>query len=103
MGSVVCDFRPHASVARSRCATTPCLLRGPGCPAATRPWIGSTPAACLFCSQGILVFVAPTRPLVAQQVDACHSFMGMSRTGFCELTGAAAGRWVGPAGPAGAI
>ena len=35
-----------------------------------------------------MVFVAPTKPLVAQQVDACHSFMGMSKAGFCELTGA---------------
>lgn len=31
--------------------------------------------------------MAPTKPLVAQQVDACHSFMGMSKAGFCELTG----------------
>ncbi|KAI3429818.1 hypothetical protein D9Q98_010131 [Chlorella vulgaris] len=37
--------------------------------------------------EGKVVFVAPTKPLVAQQVDACHSFMGMSRGGFCELTG----------------
>lgn len=37
--------------------------------------------------QGKVVFVAPTKPLVAQQVDACHSFMGMSKAGFCELTG----------------
>lgn len=41
------------------------------------------------CLQGKVVFVAPTKPLVAQQVDACHSFMGMSKAGFCELTGAA--------------
>ena len=38
--------------------------------------------------QGKVVFVAPTKPLVAQQEDACHSFMGMSRDSFCELTGA---------------
>ncbi|PRW60577.1 Fanconi anemia group M isoform X3 [Chlorella sorokiniana] len=37
--------------------------------------------------EGKVVFVAPTKPLVAQQVDACHSFMGMSKAGFCELTG----------------
>jgi hypothetical protein len=40
------------------------------------------------CVQGKVVFVAPTKPLVAQQVEACHSFMGMSKAGFCELTGA---------------
>jgi hypothetical protein len=39
------------------------------------------------CVQGKVVFVAPTKPLVAQQVEACHSFMGMSKAGFCELTG----------------
>lgn len=37
--------------------------------------------------QGKVVFMAPTKPLVAQQVDACHSFMGMSKAGFCEITG----------------
>ena len=40
------------------------------------------------CVQGKVVFVAPTKPLVAQQVEACHSFMGLSKAGFCELTGA---------------
>ena len=44
------------------------------------------------CLQGKVVFVAPTKPLVAQQVEACHSFMGMSKEGFCELTGVLACR-----------
>lgn len=38
--------------------------------------------------QGKVVFLAPTRPLVAQQVDACYRFMGVSHTAMAELTGA---------------
>ena len=34
------------------------------------------------------MFLAPTRPLVAQQVDACYRFMGVSHTAMAELTGA---------------
>ena len=37
--------------------------------------------------QGKVVFVAPTRPLVNQQIDACYSFMGVSKTAMAELTG----------------
>ena len=29
--------------------------------------------------QGKVVFVAPTRPLVAQQIDACYRFMGVPK------------------------
>jgi Fanconi anemia group M protein len=64
------------------------------CPRATSACLlGMQPAPSL-CSfpflQGKVVFVAPTKPLVAQQIDACHSFMGMSKSGFQELTGASA-------------
>jgi len=30
-------------------------------------------------AQGKVVFVAPTRPLVAQQIDACYRFMGVPK------------------------
>jgi hypothetical protein len=41
--------------------------------------------------QGKVVFVAPTRPLVAQQIDACYAFMGIPRAAMAELTGAQRG------------
>jgi Fanconi anemia group M protein len=37
--------------------------------------------------QGKVVFVAPTRPLVAQQVSACERFMGLGAGQVAELTG----------------
>ena len=37
--------------------------------------------------QGKVVFVAPTRPLVNQQIDACYRFMGVSKAAMAELTG----------------
>lgn len=36
---------------------------------------------------GKVVFAAPTRPLVAQQMRACHEVMGMPQGDTCELTG----------------
>ena len=36
---------------------------------------------------GKIVFMAPTRPLVAQQIDACNSIMGISASETAELTG----------------
>lgn len=40
--------------------------------------------------QGKIIFVAPTRPLVKQQIDACRKFMGMHEVGAADrhLTGA---------------
>jgi fanconi anemia group M protein len=38
--------------------------------------------------QGKLVFMAPTKPLVAQQVDGCLRFTGIRREHVAELTGA---------------
>eukprot|EP00887_Chlorella_sp_A99_P003881 scaffold11.g3881.t1 len=55
--------------------------------------------------EGKVVFVAPTRPLVAQQVEACYNFMGLSKREMAELTGEGAGstkvearreQWVSP-------
>lgn len=37
--------------------------------------------------QGKVVFLAPTRPLVQQQVDACHQFMGVAKASMVEITG----------------
>ncbi|CAO1440706.1 unnamed protein product [Diamesa tonsa] len=34
-----------------------------------------------------IIFMAPTRPLVAQQIDACYSVVGIPATETCELTG----------------
>jgi len=36
---------------------------------------------------GIVVFVAPSRPLVHQQMRACRSMMGVEEEEICELTG----------------
>lgn len=36
---------------------------------------------------GRVVFMAPTRPLVAQQIEACYQIMGIPRADTCELTG----------------
>lgn len=37
--------------------------------------------------RGKVIFLAPTRPLVAQQIDACHNIMGIPNTESIELTG----------------
>ncbi|KAG8469767.1 hypothetical protein KFE25_006222 [Diacronema lutheri] len=36
---------------------------------------------------GIVLFMAPTKPLVAQQIDACRSLVGLSHDDSAELTG----------------
>lgn len=36
---------------------------------------------------GKVVFLAPTKPLVAQQILACHNIMGIPTTETIELTG----------------
>ncbi|CAK9831231.1 Fanconi anemia group M protein [Anthophora retusa] len=38
--------------------------------------------------RGKVVFLAPTKPLVAQQIFACHNIMGIPKTETIELTGA---------------
>lgn len=37
--------------------------------------------------RGRVIFMAPTRPLVAQQIDACYQIMGIPRADTVELTG----------------
>jgi ERCC4-related helicase len=37
--------------------------------------------------EGKVVFVAPTKPLVAQQIDACHEVCGIPGSDAAELTG----------------
>ena len=37
--------------------------------------------------QGKIIFMAPTKPLVAQQIDACYSIMGIPRQDTAEMTG----------------
>lgn len=37
--------------------------------------------------EGKAVFVAPTKPLVAQQIDACHKTCGIPGSHAAELTG----------------
>lgn len=46
--------------------------------------------------RGKVIFMAPTRPLVAQQIEACYQIMGISKNDTAELTGkqAKAGREV---------
>lgn len=36
---------------------------------------------------GKIIFMAPTRPLVAQQIEACHSIMGIPKEMTFEMTG----------------
>jgi len=36
---------------------------------------------------GKVVFMAPTRPLVAQQINACYTIMGIPRETTFEMTG----------------
>lgn len=36
---------------------------------------------------GKIIFMAPTRPLVAQQIEACHSIMAIPREMTFEMTG----------------
>lgn len=36
---------------------------------------------------GKIVFLAPTKPLVAQQIDACYEIMGIPSAEMIELTG----------------
>eukprot|EP00842_Homolaphlyctis_polyrhiza_P002955 jgi/Hompol1/3660/HPOL_003313-RA len=36
---------------------------------------------------GIILFMAPTRPLVAQQIEACHNIAGIPQSATQELTG----------------
>ena len=37
--------------------------------------------------QGKIVFLAPTKPLVSQQIEACHNIMGIPQTHLVEMTG----------------
>ncbi|KAG8042322.1 hypothetical protein G9C98_004956 [Cotesia typhae] len=37
--------------------------------------------------RGIIVFLAPTKPLVAQQIEACHDIMGIPISQTIQLTG----------------
>lgn len=41
--------------------------------------------------QGKILFMAPTKPLVAQQIEACHSIGGIPNEHSCEMTGQDAG------------
>lgn len=36
---------------------------------------------------GKIIFLAPTKPLVAQQIDACYEVMGIPSVDMMELTG----------------
>lgn len=37
--------------------------------------------------QGKVIFMAPTKPLVAQQIEACYNIMGIPESDTAELTG----------------
>jgi ERCC4-related helicase len=37
--------------------------------------------------QGKVIFMAPTKPLVHQQIDSCYKVMGIPREDTAELTG----------------
>lgn len=39
---------------------------------------------------GMVVFMAPTKPLVTQQIRACFDIMGFDRNDICDLTGSIA-------------
>lgn len=40
--------------------------------------------------KGKIVFMAPTKPLVAQQIDACFNIVGIPQEATCEMTGTTA-------------
>ena len=42
---------------------------------------------CRWYPTGKIIFTAPTKPLVAQQMDACAKVMGIKRSEMCEMTG----------------
>jgi hypothetical protein len=51
-------------------------------PSPTFGWLSLTRRRLLHplaCTQGKVVFVAPTNPLVAQQLEACRSMMGVKQ------------------------
>ena len=37
--------------------------------------------------QGKVMFMAPTKPLVAQQIEACYNIMGIPQDDTAEMTG----------------
>lgn len=37
--------------------------------------------------QGKVIFMAPTKPLVAQQIEACYKIMGIPQSDTAEMTG----------------
>lgn len=41
---------------------------------------------------GKIIFMAPTKPLVAQQIHACYKIMGFDSQDVCEMTGGAGGK-----------
>ena len=42
---------------------------------------------CRWYPTGKIIFTAPTKPLVAQQMDACAKVMGIRKDEMCEMTG----------------
>ena len=42
---------------------------------------------CRWYPTGKIIFTAPTKPLVAQQMDACSKVMGIRKIEMCEMTG----------------
>lgn len=42
---------------------------------------------CRWYPTGKIIFTAPTKPLVAQQMDACSKVMGIKKSEMCEMTG----------------
>jgi hypothetical protein len=41
----------------------------------------------LWYPQGKIIFMAPTKPLVAQQIEACYNVMGIPQEDMAEMTG----------------
>jgi len=46
---------------------------------------------CRWFPKSKVVFIAPTKPLVAQQMKACKNFMGLDESAVMEMTGRASG------------
>ena len=42
---------------------------------------------CRWYPTGKIIFTAPTKPLVAQQMEACSKVMGIRKSEMCEMTG----------------